>query len=351
MSAPQGPAQAVWQVLRGWRWQHSAWACFIGLANLVCNGTPLGSPDIELKVFNALAYNVLQFGFPLVFLVGLAEPFIDAGRLPMELAYLAVVVLTVLLGVWVFGPMLEPLLGTEPWWNSEQDVRLATTSFCWLLLGTLLYAQRRANRLATQQREQAEAAHAAQQRELAAAQLLALQARVDPELLFERLRTVDAELQSDPDLARRRLSTLIDLLRLLQPHQDARVSSLGREFEGAALLARLLGRDAQQPERLLLHLPPELAAKAFAPSVLLPLLRSLLAAPGTLWSVRSEAVGPMLRLQVAALGPDERLTQAAAGQVPLAELRERLQAVLGPTAALTLQPDPLPHFELTWPAS
>lgn len=343
--------------LRRWTWRHALWAFFIGAANLFCNGTPLANPNVEAEVWRGLVYNVLQFGFPLVWLVGVADRLVDQGLVPDALAYLGAVAISVCTGVWFIAPvLLAPWLGGEDWWNEEADRVLAFTSFGWLLLGTMFYAQRRANQRATQQREAAEQAQALQQRELAAAQLLALQARVDPELLFERLRAIDAELQTDPELARRRLSALIELLRLLQAHHDARISRLGREFDAAALLARLLGREAERPERLLLHLPVALQDQPFAPSVLLPLLRQLLASPGTLWSLRAlpaaEGEAPtLLRLQLAAEGPDAATTQAAAQAVPLAQLRERLQAVLGPAARLDLHPDPLPRFTLQWPAS
>ncbi|MBN8503617.1 MAG: hypothetical protein J0L58_04010 [Burkholderiales bacterium] len=344
--------------LSTWTWRHAMWAAFIGAANLFCNGTPLANTHVETQILRGLVYNVLQFGVPLVWLVGVADRLVDRGLLPDALAYLGAVLLTVWAGVWFVAPvLLAPWLGVEPWWDAQADRNLAFSSFGWLLLGTMFYAQRRGNQRATQQREAAEQAQARQQRELAAAQLLALQARVDPELLFERLRAVDAELQTDPELARRRLSALIDLLRLLQPHHDARISTLAREFDSAALLARLLGRDAQLPERLLLQLPAGLQDQPFAPSVLLPLLRQLLATPGTLWRLRAlpataeQATSGRLSLQLSAEGPDAASTQAAAQSVPLAQLRERLQAVLGPDARLDLQLHPLPRFELQWPAS
>ena len=335
-----------------WTWRHSLWACFAGAANFFCNGTPLANTELQADELRGLCYNVLQFGFPLVWLVGTADRLVDAGQIPDALAYLGAVALTVLLGVWCIGPALAIVLGAESWWSEAADLVLAGTSFGWLLLGTGLYAQRRGQLRASALLEAQERQHAERQRELAAAQLLALQARVDPELLFERLRRIDTELQDAPALAQRRLDALIELLRTLRPHQDQRLSTLGREFDAAALLDQVLGHEVLGPERLHLHLPQALRAQAIAPAVLLPLLRGLLGCTGTVWSVRAET-GPEGRLLVRleAQGPDDPSTLPAAQALPLTDLCARLRAVLGEAARLELHPAPMPCLELSWPAS
>lgn len=347
--------QAALDTLRGWNWRHSAWACGIGAANLFCNGTPLMGALMPASTLAGLSYNILQFGFPLMLFLGIADRLVDAGRLPAPLAYLLSVALAVTLGVWGIAPLLAPLLGRLDWWNADADRALAFTSFGWLLMGVALYGQWRTSQRAAGQREQAERLHAARQRELAAAQLLALQARVDPELLFERLRVIDTELQAAPDTARHRLSALIDLLRLLQPHHEAAVSPLAREFDAAALLARLLGDDAQNAERLHQHLSADMRHDTMAPSVLLPMLRTLLATPGTTWSLRAAREMGRIRLVLSAQAPhaeQAHIAAQAAQAVPLSLLRERLRAVHGHHAQLDLlNPASLPRFELSWPAS
>ena len=332
--------------LRDWSWSHSRWALFVGAATLFANGTPFGNSGSGADALSGLAYNILQFGFPLVLLLSWAHRVVDAKLLPPLAAY-SLVLLEVPLGVWVIAPPLGPLLGTADWWTSYNDFVLASTTLFWHALGVGVVAQRRQSLKAQARRLQAEQNHAQRQRELAATELLALQARVDPPLLFERLKTIDTELQQDPSLAPRRLAALIELLRALQPHAQAKVSSLERELEAVRAYACLTSRDAQGAERLLIQVPDALLPLPMAPLVLLPLLRPLLAAPGLIWQLSAEASQPP-RLRIAALGPDRAQTLAAAQQVELGLLRQRLQAVLGPEAELSLNDEQLPRFELRW---
>lgn len=339
--------QLLAQALRDWSWSHSRWALFVGAATLFANGTPFGDSGNSADALSGLSYNILQFGFPLVLLLSWAHRLVDAKLLPPLAAYALVVVVEVPLGVWVIAPPLGPLLGSADWWTSYNDFVLASTTLFWHALGVGVVAQRRQSLKAQARRLQAEQDHAQRQRELAATELLALQARVDPPLLFERLKTIDRELQQDPPRARRRLVALIELLRALQPHAQAKVSSLERELEALRAYACLSSLDAEGSERLLIKVADALLPLPMAPLVLLPLLRPLLAAPGLIWQLSADASQPP-RLHIAALGPDRAQTLAAAQQVELGLLRQRLQAVLGPEAELSLNDEHLPRFELRW---
>jgi len=343
-------AHAIQHALKHWRW-----ALFIGAANLFSNGTPLANSMVEVNVPSALVYNVLQFGFPLLAALHLADRAVDAQRLAAPLAYGTAVLATVLLGVWVVGKALTPYLGVVSWWSWRADIGLAATSTVWLGLGVAVYARLRQRRRAQARLQAAELAHAERQRELAAAQLLALQARVDPDLLFACLQRISTELDEQPLRAQARLDALIALLRALQPHAEARISTLGRELQAVQAFARLVSQDAQHTERLHLHLDEGLTERPFAPFVLLPLVRGLLQAPGTIWSLdlRGRSDGGT-RIQVDALGPDEDSTHRAATALERPALAERLRAVHGPAARLQLDPTPLPRLTLDlppWPAS
>ncbi len=346
--------KTAWQLfvdsLRGWRGSHTRWALFVGAATLFANGTPLSNPGVDIKVWNALAYNILQFGFPLVLLLNWAHRLVDADLLRPGVAYPLVVLVEVPAGVLLFGPALEPLLGSEPWWTKWNDIVLIFSTLAWHGLGVAVAAQRHLNQRAEARRLEAERRHAERARELAATELLALQARVDPPLLFERLQTIGAELEQQPMQARRRLEALIDLLRALQPHAQARESTLGRELDALEAYARLASREAQTTERLLIAVPEALRELPMAPLVLLPLLRPLLAAPGLVWQLSSrQQAGGRTQLELAGLGPSAEALRAASAKVDLALLRQRLRAVLGPGAGLELDERDLPRFTLSWP--
>jgi hypothetical protein len=262
------------------------WALIVGAATLVANGTPFGNGGVEADALIGLLYNVLQFGLPCLIGVRLADAAVDADRLPALLAYPAVVLATVGLGVWVIAPLLWPLLGKVPWWGPAEDWRLANSTLVWHTLGMGVYAQMR-------------------------------------------------------------LAALIDLLRAQQPHLEAELSTLAREIQVLRAFARLMSTDAQHTERL--HLagldaPPDWP---LAPMVLLPLVRPLLEAGSSLWSLQLDGQG--LRLQ--ALGPGHGEALEAARRVPLAELQARLAAVQGERLSLGFEAGGegrLPAFHLEW---
>jgi hypothetical protein len=163
------------------------WMLLVGAATLVANGTPLSNSMDLAGTMNALTYNVLQFGVPAVLLLRLADALVDARRLPAWVAYPAVVPITVIGGVWFIAPALYPLLGKVDWWNSANDFALASTTFVWHALGVAVYVQLRFSLRAQARLQALQQASLQRERQLAATQLLALQARVDPALLSERL--------------------------------------------------------------------------------------------------------------------------------------------------------------------
>jgi hypothetical protein len=322
------------------------WMLLVGAATLVANGTPLANTMPGGDLLNALAYNVIQFGVPAVLLLRLADALVDAGRLPPWPAYMGVVALTVVGGIWVIAPQLYPLLGKADWWTWENDFALASTTLIWHGLGVAVYVQLRFSQRAQAHLATLQDAAARRERQVAATQLLALQARVDPALLSERLAAVDAELLTQPQRAQARLAALIDLLRALQPHVEAEVSTLAREITALRAYAKLVSADAQHTERLHLAGLAEPADWPLAPMVLLPLVRPLLDEGTTLWSLSLHAGTGMAELRLQALGPD---SLRVAERVPVAELAQRLRAVHGRDASLDLLAEELPLFRLTWP--
>jgi len=327
----------------------AGWMILVGAATLVANGTPIRSPMVGGDLLNALAYNILQFGVPAVLLLRLADALVDTRRLPAWLAYGGVVLATVVGGIWVIAPLLYPLLGKVDWWSWKEDFALASTTLIWHGLGVGVYAQLRFSHLAQARVAALQDAAVQRERQLAATQLLALQARVDPALLSERLAAIDAELQAQPLRAQARLAALIDWLRALQPHVEAELSTLAREIAALRAYARLVSADAQHTERLHLAGLAEPPDWPLAPMVLLPLVRPLLDEGTTLWSLSLHAAAGQAELRLQALGPDAGRTRRAARNAPLADLHARLRAVHGVDAGLTLADEELPCFRLHWP--
>lgn len=330
-------------------WRDLFWAVAVGAATMVANGTPLNNP--AAPGLTAWLANALQFGLPAVLFIRLADAAVDARRLPAWLAYPAGVLATVLLGVWVLAPALQPVLGRPDWWTNFNDAMLASTTLVWHGLGVALYVQMRSSSQAQARLLDLQARARAHQRELAGARLVALQARMEPELLFERLQCIHGELQRDPPAARTRLQALIGLLRALQPPEQAAASTVAREVEAVCAYATLVGADA----RLQAIAPaPSQAWPTWplAPLVLLPLVRTLLAEERGAWRLSLQGTGPHAELRVQALGPDAASALATSQRVAVPALNERLRTVHGDGATLTFQPGDdthLPAFSLCWP--
>ncbi len=323
-------------ILGAWRWRTSALAVAIGLATLAFNGTPLAWPlgSAENYVRTAL-FNMLQFGFPLVFLVQLADRATDAGARPL-LAYAAAVIGTGLAGVWPLAILLRPVVGIPGLqWGPDDDVRLmvGTLPFHGLCVGA--YAKWRGERLARERLQAVERARAEEQRRLDTSRLLALQSKVEPQLLFDALARIDAALAGDDDLADQRLADLIALLRALQPSLRDAATTLERELALILAHARVTGEAGLGPGRLAFEMGDGAAQARLAPVVLLPLLRWLTAARPAGWRVRADADGGRLCIEARADGGEA----AAAPLPPLVdELRGRLVAVHGPGARLLVDP-------------
>lgn len=125
-------------------------------------------------------------------------------------------------------------------------------------------ASRRLQRL---QREQRLA-----RRRLVEAQLQALQARVDPQMFFDVLDSVQRLYAADPPRAEALLDELIVFLRTALPRLRSASSTLAQELEIAASYFRLQTLCGGTTRELLIKLPEPQAAHPFPAGVILPLL-------------------------------------------------------------------------------
>ncbi len=333
-------------------------AVLIGVATMVANGTPLGN-SLASNPWSTVAYNVLQFGVPALGLTMLANHLIDAGRVPPWIAYPAVVLATVVLGIWVIAPLLSPWLGREMWWGHTQDLNLAATTFAWQSLGMTIYAHLRLSTRAQERLVSLQENAEAHRRQLAATQLLALQARVDPALLSAQLGVIDDELMRAPRQAQARLAALIDFLRAQQPHLDAELSDLPREIAALRAYASLTAEDptpaaAAAHARLWLDGLDTPPPWAIAPMVLLPLVRALIDDQPVPWrlSLRSAPWEGMAELRLRAIGGGGfEAARVVARRVPIAALAQRLITVHGERASLRLLDEDGPLIVLIWPVT
>lgn len=122
----------------------------------------------------------------------------------------------------------------------------------------------------------AKAAQREARRRLAYGQLKAVQARIDPQLLFDMLDAVRRAYESDPVRAERLLDELVAFLRAALPRLQDASSTVPREAETARALARLHALSADSSVGMAIDLADDAMAARFPPGVLLPLLNEAL---------------------------------------------------------------------------
>lgn len=235
MTAPMGPpVNDRWiDVLRSWTWRHTAIGVGLGLLNIALG--PAGgllvwpAPTGSKFYGSALLFNVLMIGLPCVLAVRLADRAVDRGA-PAAWAYGLAVLTVAVAGSWVGSLLRLSVWGGQP----STPIRNAWVALAIATLyglGVAAYALGRRAQQATQRLHRMETERALQLKQLQVQRLLALQARVDPQLLFDTLRRVQSQVLDNPAAADALLAELIALLRTL--HGNA--ARLQTEHAGVGL--------------------------------------------------------------------------------------------------------------------
>lgn len=336
MNALTAPRYALltWcgEAIRRWGWRETGLAAAVGFLTLVAMGFPLNPSPGQRKLFEPLAYNILQFGLPMVLFVQVANRAVDAGARPW-LAYGGTVLLVSVVGVWPIARLLWPILGKEDYWSTGNDFWLAFNTQLWHALGIAVYASWRRERQVRARAIAAERQQAERARELASARLLALQAQVEPKVLFDALTELQRLLAADTaERAERLLEDLIALLRLLLTRADARASTLRREQALVQAFGRVLGEAALMPPRLQWRTDNDSIDAQVAPLWLPTLLRGMVQAapPQAAWIVSAKREGERVRLLLLAEEGDLVAQRSACAAIDLAAIAARLREVHGP---------------------
>jgi hypothetical protein len=154
-------------------------------------------------------------------------------------------------------------------YSATFSLAMALLFFAHLRIGCT--RERAAERLAA-----AQAAQRALRRRAVARQLTAVQARVDPKLLFGMLEEVRRCYARDAGRAEQVLDELVAFLRAALPRLRADSSSVAREAELARAYVRLRSLAGALDVRLALTIAREATSARFPPGVLLPLIGDVL---------------------------------------------------------------------------
>ncbi|MDQ2819792.1 MAG: histidine kinase [Pseudomonadota bacterium] len=180
------------------------------------------------------------------------------------------------------------------------------------------------------------------EKQLAQAQMAALQAQVEPHFLFNTLALIGQLIETDPPEAARVHAHLIDYLRATLPQLRARGGgTLGKQAEMARAYLAIM--QARMKERLQVKfvVPTFLESAPFPPMMLQSLIENAIKhglepkiAGGTI-VVRAQVVEATLHVDVCDDGIGINLH--APDGVGLANIRERLQLLYGGAAELVIE--------------
>ncbi|MES2130243.1 MAG: histidine kinase [Pseudomonadota bacterium] len=320
------------EAARQWGWRQTMLAIVLGQASQIWWGMPVSAFQPGPAPFLTTGiYHTLQTGFPLVFLVSVAERAVGAGAGELR-AYGLAVAVTLGAGNSAGHTLAALLLGQPMGWIAAENLHFIAGNMLPLSLGVAVYAQWRREQRSRRRVHAHQLERTLAQQRLHAAHLLALQARVEPELLFDTLQRVETLMDEPGGAADALLADLIGMLRAMLPVAGASASTVAREFALIGAYGRVTGAAGLQPEQLSLQSSPSVARASLAPMVLLPVLRALSGTGVATWQVQAARAGDSLRLAVLPGAGEGRAIDAALQGLDAPALRAQLCAVHGATA-------------------
>ncbi len=195
-------------------------------------------------------------------------------------------------------------------------------------------------------RAQAATATAAEEglkRQLAEAQLKMMQAQVEPHFLFNTLASVDYLIETDPARASRMQKNLIQYLRAALPQMREGSTTLGKEIALCRAYLEILKVRMEDRLQFAIAVPQGLASAQFPPMMLQSLVENAIKhglepkAEGGSLTISADIANGNLRVTVADTGLGFAPAARPGCGVGLANVRERLAALYGGRARLSIE--------------
>ena len=249
----------------------------------------------------------------------------------------------IVLGSLVLGQRLPPLADYP---NPRQVAMILFTLLGICLVALLVMARERVERI-KDERAEARARAETIERQALQNQLRLLQAQIEPHMLFNTLANLQGLIAIDPARAGAMLDHLIQYLRATLAATRRDSTTLAQEFEAIEAYLGLMEVRMGSRLRYRCMLPEALRTARLPPLLLQPLVENAVnhgLEPDILGGeilVTASAHDGMLEIWVAdtGLGLPDGEARPKGGGVGLSTTRERLQALYGARAALSLAPN------------
>ncbi|HET7798195.1 MAG TPA: histidine kinase [Nevskia sp.] len=346
--------------IRGMGWPQVRAALLLGLAITAWNWTVWLQPIMEVSqtmpfgrsLLGSLIANEIQ-ALCLVVAIVIADRAVDEGARRRR-AYLLAAVFGCLAGFLVAEPIdwaWRTYILPDRWPADWPWLHGTPALFHWPLFHltqwlpaagavVFLYADRRAARKTAQLLHAAELDRIRRSKMAFESRLSAMQARVEPQFLFNTLLQVERFYELDARLAAQMMDELIAYLRAAMPRMRDTSSTVAQEIELVRAYLAIVRLRLGERLAVRVEVPPEAAPMRMPPMMLLPLIDHAVVrglepatAAGTI-SVRAVVDGGRLHLTI---------TDSGAGFVPasdgdgIAAIRERLEALYRGEATLDLR--------------
>jgi hypothetical protein len=277
-------------------------------------------------------------GIPIVYCVLVADAAFDDGVHPLVAYGLAATVVAGFVPVAI--SLIPGFLGSE----RDRAPQMAWWALAMLFhggLGMSIYAYWRVTQRAMHRAQAAETERVRNEQRVQTAKLLALQSRVEPQMLFDALARVCELHAREPHAADTLLADLIALLRAMQPGQNADDSTVEREFALVEAWLRVMRDTGHGSHRVQLRMAIDAAPIGIAPMLVLPLVRSVLASPraiGLEWVLSADVTSHRLVVTLQSRASAE--TAELLASADLSSLHDRLAQLFGRSARLAVSSQP-----------
>ncbi len=222
------------------------------------------------------------------------------------------------------------------WLMSFAVLLILTGIIVKVVLGGKKRAERRAQ-VAT-----ATAAEEGLKRQLVEAQLKMMQAQVEPHFLFNTLASVDYLIETDPATASKMQKNLIQYLRAALPQMREGSTTLGKEVQLCRAFLEILKFRMEDRLQYAVTVPQGLMTAQFPPMMLQSLVENSIKhglepkPEGGAITISADIVNGRLRVTVADTGLGFAAASRPGTGVGLANVRERLSALYGGRARLSI---------------